>query len=77
MAAYPKVLPVENHFRIPRGVEIQNLRERSFNAHTYTATQLNRNVYPYECINGWYVIDAVRINKNQVIVSFGLVSNQI
>lgn len=66
-----KILKVEERFKFPRGIGVEEIRERTFNAQIFTATQLNRNVYPHECVDGWYVIDAVKVSPTQVIVTFG------
>lgn len=66
----PKSLKVEERFKYPRGISVAEIRERYFNAVDYTESQLNRNVFPHECVDGWYVIDAVK-TRTQVIVTFG------
>lgn len=70
----PKMLKIEDRYKFPRGETVGAIRERTFDAQNFTASYfasyLNRNVYPYECVGGWFVIDAVK-NGSLVIVTFG------
>lgn len=68
----PKILKVQERYKFPRGVKVAEVRERTFGSE-FTASQLNRSVFPHECVDGWYVIDAVKISPSQVVVTFGLV----
>lgn len=63
---------VDERYKFPRGMYATEFRKRWFDARQFTENQLNRNVYPYECVEGWYVMDAVIIDL-QVSVTFGRV----
>lgn len=67
---FPKLIKVEERFKFPRGAQVSQVKERYFDAKIFTPSQLNRNVFPHECIDGWYVIDAVKTDSNQVVVTF-------
>lgn len=67
---FPKLIKVEERFKLPRCAQVSQVKERYFDAKIFTPSQLNRNVFPHECIDGWYVIDAVKTDSNQVVVTF-------
>lgn len=69
-----KILKVEERYKFPRGEKIAEIREITYSTKFYNGTVLNRCVYPQVCIDGWYVVDAVKVDPNQIVVTFGRVN---